>query len=239
MAESRLSRFLPYLLVGNLCALLILLLAQKPSDRYQRRDTCVNNLRNISLAMHAYEQKYGCLPPAYIPDADGKPMHSWRVLLLPYLDHNAIYEEYRFDEPWDGPNNRRFHDKVIPLYRCPSDTSEDQRMTSYSVITGQGTLFDGDKCRNTNDVEDDSGTTLLLIEASDSGIHWMEPRDISLGSIDSESGLTPRSKHPDVIVAAFCNGRVVPIRDDLDPSMLRALITPDGGEKIDRSNLNW
>src|SRR5262249_42952585 len=70
-----------------------------------RRSQCKNNLKQIGLAMFNYHDAYGCFPPAYIADADGRPMHSWRVLLLPFLDEAARYRKYRFDEPWDGPNN--------------------------------------------------------------------------------------------------------------------------------------
>src|SRR5579872_1042254 len=65
-----------------------------------RRAQCANNLKMIGLALAQYESQYGRFPPAYIADADGKPMHSWRVLILPYLDEESLYSEYDFSEPW-------------------------------------------------------------------------------------------------------------------------------------------
>jgi uncharacterized protein DUF1559 len=59
------------------------------------------------VAVATYHDTYGTLPPAYIADAEGKPLHSWRVLLLPFLEQRELYEQYDFDEPWDGPNNRK------------------------------------------------------------------------------------------------------------------------------------
>ena len=56
--------------------------------------------------MQTYRDTYKVFPPAFIADADGKPMHSWRVLLLPYLEQQVFYMRYRFDEPWDSPHNR-------------------------------------------------------------------------------------------------------------------------------------
>ena len=67
---------------------------------------CAANLTKIGLAMHAYHEAYGCFPPAFVADTRGRPMHSWRVLILPFAGERALYEAYRFDEPWDGPNNR-------------------------------------------------------------------------------------------------------------------------------------
>ena len=85
-----------------------------------RRLACSNNLKNIALAMHNYEQAYRCFPPAYVPDKHGKPMHSWRVLLLPFLEKQALYSQYRFNEPWNSPNNRKVTDRATALYQCPS-----------------------------------------------------------------------------------------------------------------------
>src|SRR4051812_9073955 len=70
-----------------------------------KRTQCKNNLKEIALALHNYHEAYGCFPPAYIADKDGRPMHSWRVLILPYLDEKPLYLKYRFDEPWNGPHN--------------------------------------------------------------------------------------------------------------------------------------
>jgi hypothetical protein len=71
---------------------------------------CAQNLKWICLALHNYEAANGAFPPAYVADADGKPMHSWRVMILPYAEEPALYKKYRFDEPWDGPNNRQLWD---------------------------------------------------------------------------------------------------------------------------------
>src|SRR5262245_60656054 len=89
---------------GFALACLLLPAVQSPGGG-GRRATCANNLRNISLALCQYHDIHGTFPPAYITDEDGRPMHSWRVLLLPYLDQHSVYRQYRFDEPWDGPNN--------------------------------------------------------------------------------------------------------------------------------------
>jgi hypothetical protein len=71
------------------------------------RSHCSSNLKQIALALHNYHDTFGAFPPAYVADESGKPMHSWRVLILPFLESSPLYDKYRFDEPWDGPNNRQ------------------------------------------------------------------------------------------------------------------------------------
>ena len=85
-----------------------------------RRSSCSGNLQHIALAMLIYQHEHGTLPPAYTVDADGKPLHSWRVLLLPYLGESELYGQLRLDEPWDSRHNRQFHDAAVTIYQCPS-----------------------------------------------------------------------------------------------------------------------
>ncbi|MDZ7616266.1 MAG: DUF1559 domain-containing protein [Patescibacteria group bacterium] len=64
---------------------------------------CTNNLKQVALGLLNYHGRYRVFPPAHLADGDGRPMHSWRVLILPFLEREDIYSQYRFDEPWDGP----------------------------------------------------------------------------------------------------------------------------------------
>src|SRR5262245_44252816 len=85
-------------------------IAVRDAREAARRSNCKGELKQIGLALLNYREAYGCFPPPYVADASGRPMHSWRVLILPFIDHAALYREYRFDEPWDGPNNRKLSD---------------------------------------------------------------------------------------------------------------------------------
>ena len=102
---------------------------------------CANNLKQIGLALHAYHERYGVLPPAYVADANGRPMHSWRVLLLPFLEQQSLYDWYDFREPWDGPHNIKLLNNTPSCYICPSRLSYPTTVTSYVAITGPGTMF--------------------------------------------------------------------------------------------------
>src|SRR4030095_9667762 len=100
--------------------------------------------------------QYGSFPPAYIADKNGRPMHSWRILILPFLEEQALFSRYNFNEPWDGPNNRKLHGTTIALFECPADESPNRPtgMTSYVLVTGPGTLFGDGVAPRLNDVVD-------------------------------------------------------------------------------------
>src|SRR5580704_3157028 len=106
------------------------------------RTECKNHLQQLALAMHNYHDQYGSFPPAYIADKDGRPMHSWRVLLLPFLEFDSLHKQYRFDEPWNGPHNRLLAEPAPSLFHCPSDTGA-KTNTSYVVVVGPKTIFPG------------------------------------------------------------------------------------------------
>ena len=112
-----------------------------------RESLCDVQMNQLLLALQSYENANGHLPPAYVVGPDGKPWHSWRVLILPYLGYEEVYKRYRFDEPWDGPNNRRLADQILfeQYFQCPSgrDLGKTQH-TNYVVVVGAGTAFPGE-----------------------------------------------------------------------------------------------
>jgi hypothetical protein len=113
-------------------AFYLLVPAESSMSPSSRRSACRSNLKNIALALHNYHEDHGSYPPAYIADENGRPMHSWRILLLPYIERGDLYKQYRFDEPWDGPNNRKLASQMPGLYRCAGhDYGEGEFHTTY------------------------------------------------------------------------------------------------------------
>jgi hypothetical protein len=192
------------------------------------------------LAVNNYESTYGTLPPAYLADKDGRPMHSWRVLLLPFLGQDEVYSAYNFAEPWDGPNNRKLADKIGNIYRRPEDPPG-STLTRFVAVVGEETVFPGARAIGLDDISDGTGSTILFVEVADSDISWMEPRDLLYGRtpmrVNARGLKTPRigSTYPDVRVA-LADGMVVQIKDSIAPETLRALLTARGGEVIDRGD---
>ena len=134
------------LVAGCLFAWLSVVVRQREGNGPRaRRAACMNNLKQIALALENYQAAYAVFPPAFIADENGKPMHSWRVLILPFLEQQALYDQYDFGEPWDGPNNIKLLGKMPPFFRCPSSSPGPaaSTATSFVVITGPGTMFPG------------------------------------------------------------------------------------------------
>lgn len=219
---------------------------------------CRNNLHTIGLALHSYHDQYDRFPPQHVADAEGRPMHSWRVLILPYLsesDANKVYQQYRFDEPWNGPNNQQLAAQLGNHFRCRTTNAAEpgsHLTTHYAAVTGPGTAWPGPTETLLEDIADGSDNTVMLVEIADSDIHWMEPRDVTLEEALSDrkgAYVVPSSHHfvertyfflstyplvGNVLMAdgsCHCLERR-PSRDDL-----ATLLSVAGGEPIDADAL--
>ncbi|MCE5266435.1 MAG: DUF1559 domain-containing protein [Planctomycetaceae bacterium] len=190
----------------GLCAFCYLLaLPCIESRETSRMIMCRINLQHIGRALQNYAATYGTLPPAYVADKSGNPMHSWRVLILPFLEDaslTSLHKRYRFDEPWDGPNNRKLIAESPRWYCCPEDAWQPghvPKTTSYVAIVGPKTAWPGAKGVKLRKWEDRSGDTILLVEVANSDILWSEPRDLSIEDISqlvhASSGTAIANKH--------------------------------------------
>lgn len=167
------------LLLG--CCLIGLMLPAFSSAREAaRRMQCSNNLKQIALAMHNCYDDYGSFPPAFITGDNGRPFHSWRVLLLPYLENEALYRKYDFSEPWDGPNNRKLRSSMPYVYACPSQagtTRSELVNTSYVAVTGPSTTWPGSRGRKKDEFKDGMSDTIAVVELTGFSMCWMAPSD--------------------------------------------------------------
>lgn len=154
-----------------LCGGLLLFPAVQAAREAARRVQCINNMKQIELAIHAYHDTHMSLPPAYTTDEDGKPMHSWRVLILPFLGQNTLSEQYDFDQPWDSPGNLAFAENMPECFRCASDDMLGTE-TNYMVITGAGTMFEGTDAMGMRQITDGMSNTAMLVEVVGSGVLW-------------------------------------------------------------------
>jgi prepilin-type processing-associated H-X9-DG protein len=216
----------------------LLLPAVQAAREAARRTQCSNNLKQIALAFHNYHDTYQTFPPAYIPDENGQPKHSWRVLILPFLEQSPIYEQYNFDEPWNSPNNMAVTSQHIPVYSCPSSSAASglSLETNYMVITGPGTIFDAGKACKMSEILDGTSNTLMVVEVSGTGVNWAQPQDLDASTVTyplgSGAGNSPGSNHPGGLNAALCDGSVRFISDNISPQTFNALMTKAGAEMI-------
>ena len=190
-------------------------------------------IKQIAVALYNYHDTYGGFPPAYVADATGKPMHSWRVLLLPFLNQSSLYNTYSMAEPWDGPNNRKLLDQRPTVYDCPSRFGG-PTLTSYAAIVGPKTAFPGPKSPKLGDIRDGTSRTIMIAEVSNVEIPWTEPRDLDTGTmswvIDDPSKPGFSSHHDEGPLALFADGMLRRLGTFQPPATLKAMTTVDGGE---------
>jgi hypothetical protein len=227
-----LALLLPILAIG-----IEVINSQIREHRNARSRNCRGRLKQLAIALHCYIERYGTFPPAYVCDKNGRPMHSWRALLLPFLDvPQDVAAKYNFDEPWDSLNNRKITDVVVAHFKCPFERMPDEPTTSYMMVVGPHTISDGPHSRKVSEITDGASNTIMLVEVTDSGVRWAEPRDLSFDDIHFRANAADRmgiATHdsPGVFVA-FCDARTEYLPNITPLEQLKAMLTIDGGEKI-------
>lgn len=197
--------------------------------------TSQNNLKQLMLAIHSYHDANGHLP-SDILDKNGKPILSWRVQILPYIEQNNIYTRFKLDEPWDSENNKPLSQVMIKTFVSPSATAPakfEYGWTSYRGVSGPGAAFDPaakGKLKLT-DFFDGTSNTIVLIE-TDEATPWAKPGDFPF---DPKKPLpkivVPGNK--DVFNVAMGDGSVRAVSTKLSEKVLKAAFTRNGGEVID------
>ncbi|GAC1471247.1 MAG: hypothetical protein NVSMB9_17190 [Isosphaeraceae bacterium] len=188
------------------------------------------------MAVANYHETHGCFPPAHVADRDGRPMHSWRVLILPFLEQGPLYDAYNFAEPWDGPNNRKLADKIGRIYLRSDLDSSRSEATSFVAVVGPETAWPCARTLRLKDIGDAPTTTLMVVEVPDGRFRWMEPRDLEFDRMSyrindgSGRGLGSRLGGARVVTV---DGMVRTLPDGFDPKRLRAMLTANGGEAIE------
>jgi len=178
-----------------------------------QRVECANNLRQIGLALLNYNYAEGHLPAAVVSDEEGRPLYSWRLSITPYLEYEHLMEIYQEDQPWNAPENAMLLDMMPFVFRCPGDVEDPaalNRQTSYVLLVGPGTPFDRPEPPALEDIAEPENT-ILVVELRNSGIDWLEPRDITVDELkdrleDVMVGTGPGSNHPDGVNVLFADG---------------------------------
>ena len=136
-----------------------------------------NNLKQIALAIHNYEAAYGNLPHD-ITDKDGKPILSWRVAILPFIEQDNLYKQFKLDEPWDSEHNKKWSETVIKVFTSPhAPLPFEPGMTQYKAFAGPGTIFEPGKVIRFADILDGTSNTIMVVESGEP-IPWAKPGDI-------------------------------------------------------------
>jgi hypothetical protein len=247
----RAERLAAVVAVGSLVLLgLGMVVAREHSRSDARQSFCSSNLRQIVIALHGYQGQYGCFPPPYLVGRDGKPWHSWRVQILPWLDEGrAIYGQYDFSQPWNALANRRLAAFAPEVLVCPAHHEVPAGVTDYYYVVGLDRWPTGTETigRRQIDAGDGAADTILLVESHTVLANWMEPRDLSADEVlhginasfqapcacsSHGAGRHDAREGEGGALVAFCEGSIQLLPARTEPADLRAFLTFDGGEDL-------
>lgn len=191
------------------------------------------NLLALYVALVCYADDHGGLPPAHTTNRAGRPMHTWRVLLLPYLGEKSLYSQINRNEPWDNTANRRLSGLMPEHYRSPLEAERHGATTSYFAVLGSHAPW-----WSTGDVkpwEAAGSDEIMLIELVGSKTPWMEPRDLTLEQVldilrpENGSGVGGRGGEVNYLTVS---GKVRTIDPKIDRESLRKLLLGEVGESV-------
>jgi len=201
----------------------ILLPAVQSARGAARRAASTNNMRQIMIALHNYHQVHGKFPPAYATDENGNPTVSWRVLILPFLEQQPLYEKFKLDEPWDSPNNKQWSATIVPTYHSPGSRTE-MGMTNYLGVFGEDAIFTGKDGTPIADIRDGTSNTIAVVEVADEeAVPWAKPADYEYDPDDPMAGLG--GLWPGGFIVALADGSVRFIHEGIDPEVLKRLFS--------------
>jgi hypothetical protein len=228
----------------------ILLLLQPPLEMGReaaRQAQCRNNLKQFALSILNYHSAQDSLPPASGPRGKNNDLHSWRVVIMPYLESNTFLDLYSFDETWDGPNNNSVLAGTWNAHFLSCPTHSQSGNTTYFAINGAQTAWGDGAPRTLDGITDGLPSTILLIEAGGRGVHWAEPKDLTFDeAVDLLTQPLPADgseghrvdngyfyKPSDVRHVAMCDGSFRALRVPIRREDAIALLTGSGGESVD------
>jgi hypothetical protein len=155
--------------------LLSLPLNWKVRDEVVKSDSYMK-MKVIANAMDSYHYHHGRFPPAALCDELGHPLVSWRVLILPYLEEEALFKEFRLDEPWNSPHNLALLPRMPRAYAPPHDVQAEPNRTFYQAFVGKGPSFEEPQGHGTS-------KTILFVEAGEA-VLWTKPADLAYSAND-------------------------------------------------------
>lgn len=225
--------------IGSLlimCQVALLLPAISAAREAARRTQSLNQMRQIGVALSNYETAHNRLPPAGVDDAGVGPNLSWRVQLLPFLNEQALYDQFHLDEPWDSEHNLPLASQMPACYRNPNMPAAQEKTVYLAVIGPQATFQGGAQGPKLGDITDGVSKTVILVEANeDQAVTWTKPDDWELDSRNPRHGLGDLRTRG--FLALFGDSRVAFIRDSTSVETVLALFTRDGNEPVDLSKL--
>ncbi len=207
--------------------------AEKPKEQSDAASMRASSqhLRQIGLAMHNYHDTHTQLP-AFSKSENGKPLLSWRVMVLPYLEQFALYNEFKLDEPWDSPHNKSLIGRMPDIFKSPGVKSSKPGMTTYQTVMGDDTIFEANGGKvSFRDVGDGLANTAMVIDASpEFETIWTKPGDLMPDTAKIRKALEDRFKNGGLIL--LTDGSVRQLRKGLDDAAIMNMFSRNDGQVI-------
>jgi type II secretory pathway pseudopilin PulG len=210
----------------------LLLPAVQAAREAARRNSSMNNMKQINLALHNYADMKKAFPAHANYSADGKPLLSWRVHILPFLEQQALYDQFHLDEPWDSEHNKKLIPLMPPEFLDPSSKWQPANgKTHYLGVVGEKMIFNGtDKGTTFAGIRDGTANTIMLVQVNDDrAATWSKPDDWQFDEKNPLNGLIP-NMHPGTFLASFADAHVRAISGDVDLNWFKGALTRAGNE---------
>lgn len=206
-------------------------LSQMPETRLTAdRQKSANSMKQIAIALHSYHDVNGHFPTD-VRDKAGKALLSWRVHLLPYLEQQHLYLQFKMDEPWDSEANKKLIPLMPKVLRSPRQGAATKDRTTYLAPLGKGFISDAPKGLKFSEITDGSSNTIMVVEADDEqAVIWTKPDDLKIDAKNPSKGLL--GHYMTGVHALLADGSVTFLPKSMPAADLWALFTRDGGEVI-------
>jgi hypothetical protein len=203
---------------------------RSPAKRTQSK----NQLKQIGLALHNYYDVFETFPHGGTFDEFGEPQHGWTTFVLPYFDQAELYKRVDFRFPWNHPvNSPVFQTLLIHLLRPGIDTWESSDGFPLTHYAANSHVLNAGPALRIKDVTDGVSNTIFIGEVNGDFKPWGHPvnwRDPATGINRSPVGFgSPSTGGAQFLLM---DGSVKFLNDNIHPTILKALSTPNGGETI-------
>tara|TARA_R110000850_G_scaffold270691_6_gene403961 strand:- start:13829 stop:14788 length:960 start_codon:yes stop_codon:yes gene_type:complete len=216
--------------VGILLALL--LPAVQQAREAARRSQSKNNLKQIGLAMHNYHETHRILPPGGTLTIDGAPSQSWETFILPFIDEAPLYNQINFHYAWNHHTNQDIFTKEMPFYLNPNiEEKVSPEGLPLSHYMGNELLMGPNRGARFREVNDGLANTIMAFEVGENFKPWGDPTNFAVPA--DRIGPPNRSSTTGGNQVLMGDGSVRFVSENIDPAVLKALSTPNGGERID------
>ncbi len=201
----------------------------------------MNDFKQVALSLHNYYSAYEHFPPQSLSSKEGKRLLSWRVLVLPFLEQQALYSKFHLDEPWDSPHNLKVASAIPLVFKMRGTQKLDEngvpKTTLLAPLTKNSIFGKPGAPTEFRSIVDGTSNTIWLVEAGSSkAVPWTKPADLVIDAADPLTSIFGDDEPTDFI-ASMADGSVRLLKATLAKKVINALITMNGGEVIEHSEL--